>query len=79
MPISLKSQTVNNQAMEINVLSPVDRLFSEFETSFGVIAKISDEELKAIQGNMNLSSENRARVDYEIRTRNIQLPNDWKL
>lgn len=65
--------------MDSTALSPIDRLFTEYETSFGVIAKISDEELKAIQGNMNMSSENRARVDYEIRVRNIELPKEWKL
>lgn len=65
--------------MNSTALSPIDRLFSESETSFGVIAKISDKELKAIQGNMNMSSENRARVDYELRVRNIELPKEWKL
>jgi len=63
----------------INQSTPLDRLFIEFETPFGIIAKISDEDLKSIQGNLNLSSENKARVDYELRIRSIQLPQNWKL
>lgn len=59
--------------------SPIERLFAETETSFGVISKVSDEELKSIWGNMNLSSENRARVGYELRIRNMELPKEWIL
>lgn len=66
-------------ALKINQMSPIDRVFYEDETSFGIIGKISDEELRNIQGNMNLSSENRARVDYELRVRSVELPESWKL
>lgn len=60
-------------------LSPLDRLFLESETSFGIIAKISDEDLKSVQRNRNLSSENRDRVDYELRIRSIVLPKELQL
>lgn len=73
---AIKAKKMDNLIYQ---MSPLERLFTESETSFGIIAKISDEDLRTIQGNKNLSSENRNRVDYEIRVRNIEIPKELKL
>lgn len=52
------------------------RLFEEKETSFGILAKIPTKDLESNKDNMNLSSENRARVNYELKIRNINLPEE---
>lgn len=67
------------RALKIDTMTPIDRIFYESETPFGVIGKISDDDLKSLQGNMNISSENRARINYELRVRSIELPKSWKL
>lgn len=52
------------------------RLFEEKETSFGILSKIPTKDLESNKDNMNLSSENRARVNYELKIRNINLPDE---
>lgn len=55
------------------------RLFEEKETSFGILSKIPTEDLESTKDSMCLSSENRARVNYELKIRNINLPEELKL
>lgn len=55
------------------------RLFKENETSFGVLSKIPTKDLESVKDNMCLSYENRARVNYELKIRKIDLPEEWKL
>lgn len=55
------------------------RLFKENETSFGILSKIPTKDLESVKDNMCLSSENRARVNYELKIRKVDLPEKWKL
>lgn len=55
------------------------RMFEEKETSFGILSKIPTKDLESVKDNMNLSSENRARVNYELKIRKINLPEELKL
>lgn len=54
------------------------RLFEENETSFGILSKITTKDLESIKDNMCLSSENRARINYELKVRKVELPEKWK-
>lgn len=55
------------------------RLFEEKETSFGILSKIPTKDLELVKDNMCLSSKNRSRVQYELKIRKINLPEELKL
>lgn len=57
----------------------VRRIFEENETSFGILSKIPTKDLESVKDSMCLSYENRARVNYELKIRKINLPEELKL